>query len=187
MIITLSEILKKDINGKVIVFETDTVYGIGCLYHDLESVRRIYDIKKREVRKPMALLCADIGQIKPLVKDFSIGEELARNYWPGALTLIFPKSPLIDDQITGNQPTVGIRIPASPTAQALLNKFGPMVVTSLNLSNEPSILKYSDVLAYEGIVDYIVIGKDLNGVASTVYDPISKKTLRQGAVHIGQV
>jgi len=187
MIITLSEILKKDLYGKVVVFETDTVYGIGCLYHDIESVKRIYEIKKREVRKPMALLCADIGQIRPLVNDFSVGEKLAKRYWPGALSLIFPKSPLIDDQITGNQPTVGIRVPDSATAQALLKQFGPMVVTSLNLSNEPSILKYSDALTYETTVDYIVVGKDLDGVASTVYDPISRKTLRQGAIHIDEV
>jgi L-threonylcarbamoyladenylate synthase len=184
MILNLQDLLKKDIYGKVIVFETDTVYGLGCLYNDLESVKRIYEIKRREPKKPMALLCANRSQVMPLVTDFSTGERLAEKYWPGALTIIFPKSPLIDDLITSGGMTVGVRIPSNHTAQSILSQFGPMVVTSLNLSNEPAILKFSEAAAYDGIVDYIVKGKDLEGIASTVYDPVNKKTLRQGSVFI---
>jgi len=184
MIVSLKNLLELDLKGKVIVFETDTVYGIGCLLTDTQSVKRIYEIKNREAKKPMAILCASIEQAKPLVQDFEVGESYAKKYWPGALTLIFPKSNLVDDAITSGQNTVGIRIPASLTAQAILKKFGPMVVTSLNLSNEPSILLYKDALNFENVVDYVVEGNDLDGIASTVFDPIRKLNLRQGAIHI---
>ena len=185
MVITLSELLKKKLQGKVIIFETDTVYGIGCLYRDVESVKRIYEIKKREPKKPMALLCANIDQVKTLVTNFEVGEPYASKYWPGALTLIFNKNnDEIDDVITSNQPTVGIRIPDSETALKILSHFGPMVVTSLNLSSEPAILKYSDALAFDSVADYIVSGQDLSAVASTVYDPSCHKTLRQGKIVI---
>lgn len=65
-----------------------------------------------------------------------------------------------------------------------MNQFGPMVVTSLNISSEPPILKFQDTLQFEQFVDYIVQGKDLSGVASTVYDPMNHKTLRLGEVII---
>lgn len=184
MVITLSELLKKDISGQIIVFETDTVYGIGCLYNDINSVKRIYEIKKREPMKPMALLCANVEQVKSLVTNFEVGEKYASQYWPGALTLIFDKNKIIDDAITANQPTVGVRIPDSQTALSILSHFGPMVVTSLNLSSEPAVLKYKDALKFDGLADYVVEGNDLSQIASTVYDPMNKKTLRAGQIII---
>ncbi len=184
MIVSLSNLLKQDIKGKVIIFETDTVYGIGCLYDDLASVKRIYEIKHRESQKPMALLCSSVDQVKSLVLNYEVGEPYALKYWPGALTLIFNKNYKIHDSITANQKTVGVRIPNSEIAIAILNQFGPMVVTSLNLSSEPPIIKFEDALIFDGIADFIVIGKDLSGIASTVYDPMNHKTLRVGEVTI---
>jgi len=184
MILTVEQLLQTDLRGKTVVFETDTVYGLGCLLADAEAVRRIYAIKSREAAKPMAILAGNIAQVTPLVLDFAPAEAVARQYWPGALTIVLPKSPLVPDYVTSGLPTVGIRIPGSPVAIAILERFGPMVVTSLNLSHEPAILSWADAARYDGIVDYLVKGPDLHGVASTVYDPIAKKTLRQGAVVI---
>ncbi|PKL00159.1 MAG: threonylcarbamoyl-AMP synthase [Tenericutes bacterium HGW-Tenericutes-1] len=184
MVISLSQLLNQNLKGKVIIFETDTVYGIGCLYDDIEMVKRIYGIKRREPQKPMALLCSSVEQVRSLVLNYEIGEPYALKYWPGALTLIFNKNHQINDLITANQNTVGVRIPNSETAKAILNHFGPMVVTSLNISSEPPILKFYDTLKFEHEVDYIVQGNDLLGVASTVYDPMNHKTLRQGEVII---
>jgi len=184
MILTLEQLLNTDLRGKTVVIETDTVYGLGCLLADRDAVQRIYQIKNREAAKPMAILAANIAQVAPLVVDFAPAEAVARRYWPGALTIVLPKSSLVPDYVTSGLPTVGIRIPASPVAQAILTRFGPMVVTSLNLSHEPAILCWADAARYDGVVDYLVQGPDLHGVASTVYDPIAKRTLRQGAVTI---
>ncbi|HAQ55792.1 MAG TPA: threonylcarbamoyl-AMP synthase [Acholeplasmatales bacterium] len=184
MILTLNQLLETDLRGKTVVFETDTVYGLGCLLADKDAVRRIYEIKNREAVKPMAILAANIAQVAPLVIDFTPAEAVAKKYWPGALTLVLPKSSLVPDYVTSGLSTVGIRIPGSPVAIAILERFGPMVVTSLNLSHEPAILSWADAARYDGVADYLVPGPDLHGVASTVYDPIAKRTLRQGAVTI---
>lgn len=184
MILTLEQLLRTDLRGKTVVFETDTVYGLGCLLADQEAVKRIYEIKNREAAKPMAILAANSAQVAPLVVDFTPAEAITRLYWPGALTIVLPKSHLVPDYVTSGLATVGIRIPASPVARAILERFGPMVVTSLNLSHEPAIVNWADAARYDGIADYLVLGPDLHGVASTVYDPIAKRTLRQGSVVI---
>lgn len=184
MRIGLTALLEKDLRGKVIAFETDTVYGIGCLFDDLPSVRRIYEIKNREYHKPMAILCADLDQVKSLVESFELIAPLARKYWPGALTLICPKKPVVADLVTAGGANVGVRIPDDPLALAILRKFGPMVTTSLNQSGEPAILRFQDALRYAETVDYLVEGKDLSELASTVYDPLNRKTLRQGKIVI---
>lgn len=186
MPIRLDEILKQNLRGKVIVFETDTVYGIGCLFDDLPSVRRIYEIKNREYHKPMAILCANVEQVRSIVEQFDAIEPLAQKFWPGALTLICPKRNIVDDLVTSGGKTVGVRIPDDPVALALLSQFGPMVVTSLNLSGEPAILRFQDALRYEGMVDAIVEGKDLSELASTVYDPFNKIVIRQGRIVINE-
>jgi L-threonylcarbamoyladenylate synthase len=77
-----------------------------------------------------------------------------------------------------------VRIPNHEVSLELLNKFGPMVVTSLNLSTEPPVLLFKDVLKYESLVDYIIDGGNLNSDASTVYDTINKITLRKGDIII---
>ncbi|MFA6648849.1 MAG: L-threonylcarbamoyladenylate synthase [Candidatus Izemoplasmatales bacterium] len=186
MVLSTDELLTKTLDGKVIVFATDTVYGIGCLYNDLNSVKRIFEIKNREYHKPMAILCANLNQVQYLVTNYDIMADLGKKYWPGALTLIGKKSSLVADLITAGGSTVGIRIPDSSTALKILSHFGPMVVTSLNQSHEPAILLYREALKYEAIVDYIVTGDDLSQIASTVYDPMQRKTLRQGSIIVSQ-
>jgi L-threonylcarbamoyladenylate synthase len=184
MIVTLAELLKKDLSGKVIVFETDTVYGLGCLYNDSAAVRKIFQIKQRDQQKSLALLCASTSQVEPLVQDIRIGEPYTTRYWPGPLTLIFPKNSLVPDLVTGGRQTVGVRIPDCVTALAILSHFGPMAVTSLNLSTKPPILTFSDALQFEGQVDFVVRGGDLTGSPSTVYELSSRQTLRQGPIRI---
>lgn len=184
MIVSLKELLKQDLTSKVIIFPTDTVYGIGCLLNDEEAIHRIYQIKDRDYSKPFALLASSLEQIKPLVQDISLLEPYASKYWPGALTLVTNKSTFVKDIITSSFPTVGIRIPNHPVALQILDHFGPMVVTSLNLSSQPAILKYEDTLPFHSLVDFVIDGGDLQSKASTVFDTINHKVLRQGDIVI---
>lgn len=172
--------LNYDLSGKVIIFPTDTVYGLGCLYEDLESIKKIYEIKNRDYSKPMVIMCANINQLKGLIKE---GQEIPSRilkHWPGKLTVILFKSKKIYDIITSQKNTVGIRIPGNRISLALLEKYGPMVVTSLNFSNQPAITKYKDALKFEKSVDYVIKGDDLESVPSTIYDLTSDRILRQG-------
>ncbi len=184
MEISVFELLEKEIKDEVVVFQTDTVYGIGCLVSSKLGVKKIYDIKKRDGNNPLAVLCADLEQVKSVVQDFELCEALGRKFWPGALTLILPKKDVVGNHITSGFNTVGVRIPNDEIALKILSKFGPMAVTSLNLSSEPAILKYDEAVKYSGLVDYIVKGKNLDNLSSTVYDCINKKTLRKGEISI---
>ena len=185
MIIDIKELLKINLKDEVVIFETDTVYGIGCLIESEIGIKRIYDIKKRDDKLPLAVLCANVQQVDKLVKNFDDYKYLADKYWPGALTLIFNKTNVISDSITSGFNTVGVRIPNDIIALDILEKYGPMAVTSLNISSEPALLKFEDTKAFENEVDFIVKGKDLSSVNSTVYDCVNNKVLRQGEIIIG--
>lgn len=185
MIIEVKDLLKKDLKDEVIIFETDTVYGIGCLIDSELGIEKIYDIKKRDGKKPLAVLCASVEQVKKLVIDFELFEDLAEKYWPGALTLIFKKTNRISDSITSGFDTVGVRIPNDKIALEILKKYGPMAVTSLNISSMPPALKFEDTFEFENSVNYVVKGKNLSSISSTVYDCVNKRVLRQGKIRIG--
>ena len=184
MEINVNELLKKKLKDEVVIFQTDTVYGIGCLVSSEIGVRKIYDIKKRDGNKPLAVLCANLVQVKSIVDDFSLCKMLGSKFWPGALTLILPKNDMVEDYITSGFNTVGVRIPDDEIALKILEKFGPMAVTSLNLASEPSILKYEEAKEYVTLVDYLVKGDNLTSLSSTVYDCVNKKTLRKGEIRI---
>jgi L-threonylcarbamoyladenylate synthase len=159
--VSLQELLKLDIRGKVICFPTDTVYGVGALVSDPQSIRRIYEMKKRDARKPLAILTAS-RDIKQYVKNISQeASELMFKQWPGALTLIFLKSDFINDEITMGFPTVAFRMPDSKVALAILNKFGMMATTSVNVSGEKELNSVEDIASKFGNdIDYIVTDLD---------------------------
>ena len=184
MEINVNTLLKKKLKDEVVVFQTDTVYGIGTLLVSKKGVRKIYDVKSRESKKPLAVLCANIEQVQTLVKDFESISKYANKHWPGALTLVLNKTDLVGDFVTSGYQTVGVRIPKDKIALQILEHFGPMAVTSLNISSEPAILKYQDALDFVDEVDYIVQGKDLNSISSTVYDCVNHKVLRQGDIFL---
>ncbi|HOP57554.1 MAG TPA: L-threonylcarbamoyladenylate synthase [Bacillota bacterium] len=173
-----------DLKNKVIIFPTDTVYGVGCLFDDLESITRIFLLKGRDFGKPMAILAANTDMLVPLVEMNAEFMALAKKHWPGALTLIARKKSAVSDLISAGKNTVGVRIPNHPTALAILEKFGPMVTTSLNQSGEAPLTRFADVMGYADLVDYLIDGGDIEGIASTVYDVENHAVLRQGTVRI---
>jgi len=130
------------------------------------------------------VLCANLEQVKSLVKDYDAFKDLAKTYWPEALTIITDKNDNVPDFVTRGSLKVGVRIPNDPVAQKILTTFGPMAVTSLNISSEPAILKYEEALAFKDDVDYLVKGPDLNALSSTVFDVENKLILRQGDIRI---
>lgn len=138
----LLQSLSSDLNnGAVAIFPTETVYGIGTSAFSLTGVRRIYALKGRQWRKPLAVLVADLSAAVPLVEIIPPeAERLAHAFWPGPLTLIFKASPL-GRLITGGLETIGVRIPDHPVALSILRSAGiPLATTSVNKSgDEPAI------------------------------------------------
>jgi len=183
MEITFDEFLKLNLKDEVFIIETDTVYGLGCLMSSKKGADKILEIKHRSKTKFFSLLVSNLKQVDNLTTNSESCLDLMNKYWPGALTIIFKKSEIVPDYVTYTD-TVGLRMPDDEKTLKVLDKFGPMIMTSVNESGEPAIVKYNDCLKYVNDVDYIVKGPDLSGKPSTVYDAENEKVLREGEIKI---
>jgi L-threonylcarbamoyladenylate synthase len=108
-------------SGGLVVFPTETVYGLGANALDATAVGKIYELKGRPATSPLIVHVASIEQARELAAEWpEEAERLAREYWPGPLTLVVPKKKLIPDEVTAGLPTVGLRMPRHPMALELL-------------------------------------------------------------------
>ena len=186
----INEILNND---GVIAFVTDTVWGLGCLPCSEKAVKKIYEIKKREAKKPLILMSYDIYPLldyvkQPIVKE---GQMLIKKHFPGALTVVLEKSDNTPDYLTSSMPTVGIRVPNNVTfAEICKNIQGRVLATtSANISGEPPALTYEEAMNYIGNQVDLVIpssGFEAQGKASTVvgFNDSGVVIYRQGEVLI---
>lgn len=193
----LSEDLKNKINDilnndGVIAFVTDTVWGLGCLPTSEKAVKKIYEIKKREAKKPLILMSNDVKNLMPYIKPFdTTAEDLINKHSPGALTLVLEKSSKTSDYITSGFNTVGIRVPDNAVFKEICTSIDGHVLatTSANLSSEPSAKTYEQAVAYIGksvdlvIEDYSQCAKGLESTVALVQDD-EVKILRQGVVNL---
>lgn len=174
--------------GKLVVFPTETVYGIGANALDTQAAKSIFTAKGRPADNPLIVHISDISQITPLVSDFpEKARKLAKEFWPGPLTMILPKSESIPEVVSPGLSTVAIRLPSHPVALALLEQSGiPVVAPSANRSGSPSPTTAEHVLSdLNGRVDLILDGGDCNvGVESTVISLANEipMLLRPGAI-----
>lgn len=140
--------------SKVIIFPTDTVYGIGTPIFDIEGIKRIYDIKKRPKDKPLACLCANLEQINSIAYLNDKAIKLINKFLPGALTLILNAKEEVVNKI--GYKTIGVRIPNCDIALNILKENGPMLTTSVNESGSIPLNEYDDIKRdYNDLVDYI--------------------------------
>lgn len=124
-------------SGFVVGLPTDTVYGIGVDPRNDIAAARLFEIKGRPERKPVGLLAADIDQASEVGEIEGRAKELAREHWPGALTLVVTPRVVLADWVGDAQlRTVGLRVPDHPVARQLLHAVGPLAVTSANRSGE---------------------------------------------------
>jgi L-threonylcarbamoyladenylate synthase len=120
--------------GGLVVFPTETVYGLGANALDASAVRKIYALKGRPATSPLIVHVASIEQAKELAAEWlPEADRLARQYWPGPLTIVVPKKGTIPDEVTAGLPTVGLRMPRHPVALDLLRAAGvPIAAPSAN-------------------------------------------------------
>lgn len=121
-------------SGGLVVFPTETVYGLGANARDPEAIGKIYALKGRPATSPLIVHVASIEQARQLAAEWlPEADRLARQYWPGPLTLVVPKKPIIPESVTAGLPTVGLRMPRHPVALALLREAGvPIAAPSAN-------------------------------------------------------
>ena len=173
----------------VIIFPTDTVYGIGTKIFDIDGINKIYDIKKRPKDKPLACLCSSLEQIKSIAVVTKKAEALIKNFLPGALTLILESKEEVYNKI--GYKTIGVRIPNCKLALDILNENGPMLTTSVNESGFKPINEYELIVKdYENVVDKIYESNEKSSnLSSTVVlltnDDI--KILREGEITLSMI
>ncbi len=174
--------------GGIVIFPTETVYGIGTNGLDENAVKRLYEVKKRPFNKPISLLVSDMEMIEKVTKDVTELEyRIMKRFFPGPLTIILKKNQLVPDILTSNQDTVGIRMPSGKIARKLVEYAGvPIAAPSANISGNPSGTTMEDVQKEfsEGIEFFIDGGKSELGLASTIIKVENgiPKILRQGSI-----
>lgn len=174
--------------GKLVAFPTETVYGLGANALDSEAAARIFDAKGRPQTSPLIVHVSSIEMGRDLAAEWPvIANVLAGEFWPGPLTLVVKKKPIIPDIVTAGLPSVGLRVPAHPVAMALLREAGiPVAAPSANRFTQLSPTTAEHVRQGMGDqVDYILDGGPCEvGIESTVlslveYPPV---LLRPGGV-----
>ena len=187
--VTVKELLKlskDDLRGKIICFPTDTVYGVGAMADDFEAIKKIYKMKGRSDNKPLAILCSKIEQVEEYTYLNKRAYELARLYWPGALTIILKKKKELEAY--NNTDTLAFRMPNSKIALQIIDHFSLLSTTSVNPSGEKEMNDYVEIgEKFSRFIDYLVIDKEeFSSVASTIVDLSGEKekVIRVGSIKI---
>jgi len=191
--------------GGLVAMPTETVYGLAAAAENDAAVRAMFAAKGRPADHPVIVHLADAAQVDDFAEDVPpVARKLAAAFWPGPLTLVLKRGPRIGDLVTGALPTVGLRVPSHPVAQALLREFGdPLAAPSANRFGRVSPTLAAHVLAdLAGRVDLILDGGPCSiGLESTIVDcssagdvgnalrgiPVPAAILRPGAITAEQI
>lgn len=173
-------------NGGIIIFPTDTVYGIGCSAFISEAIERIFIVKGRDFNKALPILVSGHDQLEMIAGSInSNAKNLIQAFWPGPLTIIIFKNPSLPANLSPFA-TVGVRMPNLPWLLELINETGPLANTSANPSGKPEARNVDDVLrTLDGMTDLIIDGgQSASTQPSTVVDCHESeiKILREGPI-----
>ena len=182
---TAAKILQE---GGLVAFPTETVYGLGGNGLDNSACEKIYLAKGRPSDNPLILHISEFEELNPIVREISpAAQKLMDAFWPGPLTMVFPKSDIVPEKATGGLDTVAVRFPNHPVARAIIHAAGlPIAAPSANSSGKPSPTRASHVeFDLNGKIDMIVDGGAAEwGLESTIVDVSGEvpMILRPGAV-----
>ena len=177
--------------GGIVIFPTDTAFGIGCRIDDEESVERLFQIRKRPETQATPVLVSSLEMAKDYVSEISkeVQEKLIDKYWPGALTIVLPcLTEKVPNLVRGGSNTLGVRMPNNEIALEIIKNVGvPILGPSANFHGEKTPYKFEDLNPeLIKLVDYVVPGECGVKEASTVIDCSIDpwKILRNGAVKL---
>ncbi|WP_026338956.1 L-threonylcarbamoyladenylate synthase [Fusobacterium russii] len=182
---------KEILKGELIIYPTDTVYGLGAIITNEKSLEKIYEVKTRNFSSPLIALVSSVKYIEKIAvlnqKEKKLVEELAKNFWPGALTIILNKKREVPSIMVSGGDTVGVRIPNLDLALEIIELAGGILATtSANISGEASPSSYEELSqTIKDRVDLLIDGgKCKIGEVSTIVDLTKAipKILREGAI-----
>jgi L-threonylcarbamoyladenylate synthase len=179
----IAEAARLVIGGGVIVYPTETVYGLGANALDEQAISRVYQIKKRPLSMPVFMAISSLEMLE-LVAE--IGDEdlaLAGKLLPGPVSMLVRKRSIVPDVLTAGSPLVGIRYPDHETALRIIDRAGPITSTSANRTGSPPPTSAEEVSAeIAGMVDLVVDGgKSRYQQPSTLLDLAKREIIRPGA------
>ena len=172
-------------NGGVIIFPTDTVYGIGCNPYDTNAVKKIYEIKSREKIKSLPVLASSIEIVKQISIIDEFTEKIIKKYWPGPLTLILKLKDKNLKESLNLEDKIAVRIPNSVCTLKLLNKCNLLVGTSANVSGDSSFTDPQECMKNVKNYDVFVDGGTITSKGeSTIIEIENEKihVIREGAL-----
>ena len=162
-------------NGGVVLYPTDTVYGLGANIFDTKAVRKVFDIKKRSLLKPLSILVSDVKAIDLVAKVSIEQKEVINNHLPGPYTFILKKRRIFPRVVTSGSNYVGVRVPDNELACRLASLF-PITTTSANLSDDEVLSCPNEILDQLGCeVDLVIdVGELKSNHASKIVDLSSR-------------
>lgn len=180
-------------SGKIVLFPTETVYGIGTNGLNPEAIKKLYEIKGRNFNNPINLLVDSIEMVNSIAKDITELEyTLMEAFFPGPFTIILKKQNVVPDILTSGLDTIGVRMPDSEIAQKLIRYSKvPIATPSANISGKPSGTNLQDIIEdFSDKVDFIIDGGITNlGIESTIVKVIDNipHILRPGSITPEQI
>ena len=186
--IVIEKALKVLKNGGIVVYPTESFYALGVMAINENAVTRLFELKKRPPQKPMPVIIGSRDVLPSIAKTIPReAEELMKEFWPGALTIVFNAVNTVPDILTGGTGKIAVRIPGNSFALNLAKTAGfPITATSANLSGRPPAQAAEEIIDYFGReIDLIIdAGRTLGGKPSTIVDvtvtPV--RVLRKGSV-----
>ena len=178
-------VLKRD---GVIVFPTETFYGLGACCYSASAVNKVYALKERDKHKPLSVVNADLKMLADIVSHIPpVFEKIAGEFWPGPLTIVMEAGSRLPSSRLGPQNTIGVRLPGHVWLRELIRTAGfPLTATSANLTGGKEISQPGDAVnIFMGKVDMILdAGPTKGGLPSTVLDLTQDEPviLREGAI-----
>ncbi|MBE9574688.1 MAG: threonylcarbamoyl-AMP synthase [Proteobacteria bacterium] len=174
----ISKVVEVLDQGGLIIYPTDTFYGIGCDVFNKRSIRRIYQLKNRPLSKPFSFICANLKDISLYAQVSNNAYRIMKRTLPGPYTFVLEGTRLVPKLMLTSRKTVGIRVPNNKICLAIVESLGrPIISTSLNLE-EPSIIHDTYSSLVETVIDGGVISYEPSTVVSLVED--NPEIIREG-------
>jgi L-threonylcarbamoyladenylate synthase len=176
---------------RLVVYPTDTLYGLGADPFDEVAVKRVFIAKKRPFDMPLTIAVSSMRMMEEVALVDDRARKLAEAFLPGPLTLLLQKKPIVPDMVTSASTEVGVRIPDHPLALRIIEEFGPIISTSANLHSHPN--PYDAQIAVkdlgETVGTYIDCGPTKYGKPSTIVQLLEGEVevIRPGAIPIEKV
>ena len=181
----LNEVVQAFENHEIIAFPTDTVYGVGVKYGDLKDLNRLKLAKHRPEEKPIPMMVSSVEQIEMVADINEETRKIIAAFMPGALTIVVRLRDCVSREFTNGKDTIAIRMPDDAFVLSVIDQLAcPLLVSSANMSGEPTALTMEDALCQLPHIDGIVEGECRQLMASTIVDctQFGFKILRPGPI-----